>query len=322
MGLLLGSRGLRVWDLVGVGDIDVDVFLGVENVAGRDDKVLGKLLGEHPGGMIANVCCVASRLGASAAMIGRIGTDPYAEVALKGMQEHGVDTSLVRVVQGGRTFYCVIMLDGSGEKALTAVDTDCHLPRREDIDPDSFTKTRLVHLMGDDLETACWTATEARLRGAKVSLDLEPSTAVHGLRALRPLLENTDILFMNGNGSRMAFGDDTMASAHKALAFGPQVVAITRGAKGATVVDQTNTIHVNALRKPILDTTGAGDCFIGAFLTRLLHGADIASAARYATAAASYAIGSVGSRTSLPTHDMVLSRVEETVIRNAQPGES
>lgn len=321
MGLPLGSQDLRDWDLVGVGDIDVDVFLGVTKVAGRDDKVLGKLLGEHPGGMIANVCCVASRLGASAAMIGRVGTDPFGDVALKGMQEHGVDTSLVRVVPGGRTFYCVIMLDSSGEKALTAVDTDCHLPRREDIDPDSFTKTRLVHVMGDDLETACWTATEARSRGATVSLDLEPSTAVHGLRALRPLLENTDILFMNRNGSQMAFGDDTMASARKALALGPQVVAITRGAEGAIVVDATSSIHVEALRKPIIDTTGAGDCFIGAFLTRLLDGADIASATRYATAAASYAIGSVGSRTSLPTHDMVLRRVSETVIRNAQPGE-
>ncbi len=322
MRLPLATDDTRQWDLVGVGDIDVDVFLGVTQLAGRDDKVLGKLLGEHAGGMIANVCCAASRLGASTAMIGRVGTDPYAEIALRGMQEHGVDTSLVRVVQGGRTFYCVIMLDSSGEKALTAVDTDCHLPRREDIDPDSFGKTRLVHLMGDDLETVCWTAEQARARGALVSLDLEASTAAHGLRALRPLLENTDVLFMNGGGSRMAFGDDPVASARQALAFGPQMVAITRGAEGAVVMDQTTAIHIDALPQTVIDTTGAGDCFIGAFLARLLGGEDMTPAARYATAAASYAIGSVGSRTSLPTHDMALSRVPQTLVRTTQPGES
>ena len=312
----------RQWDVIGVGDIDVDVFIGVKQLAGPDEKVLGQLLGEHPGGMIANVCCAASRLGATAAMIGRVGTDPYAKAALEGLQDFDVDTSLVHVVPGGRTFYCVIMLDSSGEKALTAVDTDCHLPRRDDIDPDVFAKARLVHVMGDDLQVAAWTAAEAKARGAQVSLDLEASTAAHGLAALRPLLSLTDVLFMNGSGSREAFGDDTLASASRAMELGPQVVAITRGSRGALVADGNTALTIDALRHPVIDTTGAGDCFIGAFLTQLLKGNDLTSSARYATAAASYVVGSVGSRTSLPTHRMVLDRVGQTVIRSIHPGES
>ena len=51
----------RTWDVVGVGDIDVDLYLGVPVLAGPDEKVGAELLGEHPGGMIANVCCAASR---------------------------------------------------------------------------------------------------------------------------------------------------------------------------------------------------------------------------------------------------------------------
>jgi len=318
----LHTAQARRWDVVGVGDIDVDLFLGVGELAGRDDKVLGQLLGEYSGGMIANVCCAASRLGAASAMIGRVGTDPYAEIAVTGLQEHRVDTSLVRVVPAGRTFFCVIMLDRSGEKALTAVDTDCHLPRREDIDVDAFAQARLVHVMGDDLEVACWTAREAKSRGAFVSLDLEASTAVHGLAALRPLLESTDVLFMNGRGCRETFGEESIASARTALELGPQVVAITRGSEGAIVADKDTELLVDALRRPVTDTTGAGDCFIGAFLTQLLNGRELAWAARYATAAASYAIGSIGSRTSLPTHPMALSRMDETVVRPAQRGDS
>jgi ribokinase len=312
----------RHWDIVGVGDIDVDVFLGVQQLAGPDDKVLGRLFGEHPGGMIANVCCAASQLGAATAMIGRVGTDPYARIALTGLKEHGVDTSLVRVVPSGRTFFCVIMLDGTGEKALTAVDTDCHLPRRGDVDVDALAKTRLVHVMGDDLEFACWIADEANKRGTRVSLDLEASTAAHGLAALRPLLKNTDVLFMNSRGCRDAFGGATLTAARRALELGPQVVAITLGAQGAIVADEDTALHVGALHRPVVDTTGAGDCFIGAFLTQLLDGQDLPSCARYATASASYVIGAVGSRSSLPTHDMALNRLDQTVIRPVEAGES
>lgn len=312
----------RCWDIIGVGDIDVDMFLGVSQLAGRDGKVVGKLLGEYPGGMTANVICVASRLGAKTAMIGRVGTDTYADIALSGLRDFGVDTSLVRVIQDGKTFYCVIMLDSSGEKALTAVDTDCRLPQREDIDPETLAKTRVVHVMGDNLETACWVAEEAKKRNALVSLDLEASTAVHGLHALKRLLKNTDILFMNGEGCQIAFGDDSLASARRALTLGPRIVAITRGAKGAIIVDHTSSFQVDALHEPVVDTTGAGDCFIGAFLAHYIDGHDLWSISRYAAAAASYAIGSVGSRTSLPTHEMVLNRIARTTSRTLQEGES
>ena len=322
MGLPSAPSGSREWDIVGIGDIDVDMFLGVDRLAGRDEKVRGALLGEYPGGMIANVCCASARLGASSAMIGRVGDDPYGPVAVRDLQDHGVDTSLVRVIPGGRTFYCVIMLDDSGEKALTAVDTDCHLPRREDIDPDSFARTRLVHLTGDDLETSVWAAQQARARQTLVSLDLEPSTAAHGLQALGPLLACTDVLFMNETGCRSAFGDEPAVAASRALQLGPRVAVVTMGARGALAVDDSAAIRVAALSVPVVDTTGAGDCFIAGFLTRLLDGWDIDPATRYAVAAASVSISAVGSRNALPTHREALERMDRTVLSADQPGEA
>lgn len=313
--------GSRRWDVVGVGDIDVDMFLGVTALAGRDEKVPARLLGEHPGGMIANVTCAASALGASAAMIGRVGTDAYGEVALRGLRDFGVDVSLVTIVDGGRTFYCVIMLDGSGEKALTAVLTDCHWPRRHDIDPECFSATRAVHLAGDDLELATWVGREARARGALVSLDLEASTAAHGMPALRPLLASTDVLFMNHSGCRL-FDDDPVRAAELAHGLGPKVVVVTRGARGVLASTHQETFRVDALPGPVVDTTGAGDCFIGAFLTRLLAENGVDEASRYAVAAASVSIRSVGSRTSLPDHEMVLGLVGKTRVTQVRRGET
>ncbi len=312
----------REWDMVGIGDIDVDMYLGVDQLAGRDEKVLGALLGEHPGGMIANVTAAASRLGAVTGMIGRVGDDPYGSIALRGLAEHGVDTSLVKVIPGGRTFYCVIMLDDSGEKALTAVDTDCHLPRREDIDPESFARTRLLHLMGDDLETTIWVAQQARRRQTLVSLDLEVSTASHGLTALGPLLECTDVLFMNAAGCATAFDVEPAVAARRALSLGPRIVVVTLGAAGVLAVGESETVRVGAIPAPVVDTTGAGDCFIGAFLTRVLTGWDISRAAQYGVAAASVSIGAIGSRTALPSHEHVLGLIDRAVIGTTSPGDS
>ena len=302
----------RRWDIVGVGDIDVDLYLGVPTLAGPDEKVGAALLGEHPGGMIANVCCAASRVGSATAMMGVVGDDVYGGTAVAGLAEFGVDTSLVRVRAGGRTFFCVIMLDASGEKALTAVDTDCHLPTRDDIDPGAFALTRIVHLMGDDLETATWTANEAQARGARVSLDLEPATAMHGSEALRPLLAATDVVFMNVAGCVTAFGEDLPKAMSAVLDMGPTVSVLTRGAGGVLAVSGDTSVTVAALPLPVVDTTGAGDCFIGAFLNRLLAGWDLAGAARFATAAAALSIGSVGSRTSLPGAAQISALMDRT----------
>lgn len=307
---------------MGIGDIDVDLFLGVERLAGRDEKVLGAYLGEHPGGMIANVCCAASKLGASTAMIGRVGDDTYGALAVQGLAQFGVDTTLVRTIKGGRTFYCVVMLDHTGEKALTVVDTDCHLPRQEDVEAESLGRTRLVHLMGDDLPMASWAARAARDRGTLVSLDLEAATAAHGLEALRPLLSCTDVLFMNTNGCRAAFADDPPNAAERALRMGPKVVVVTRGAGGALACGGGTTVKVDGLRLPVVDTTGAGDCFIGSFLTRLLEGWELSDATRFAVAAASLSIRAVGSRSSLPAHAEALELMKQTIALPAASGVS
>lgn len=253
-------------------------------------------------------------------MIGRVGDDAYGAAAVAGLRVFGVDTSLVKVVDGGRTFYCVIMLDDSGEKALTAVMTDCHWPRREEVDPNWFSDTRAVHLGGDYVELATWVSQEAKARGALVSLDLEASTAVHGLPSLRPLLASTDVLFMNHAGQHL-FDQDPAQAARIALDTGPQVVVVTQGAGGVLASSGTDLVRVDALPGPVVDTTGAGDCFIGAFLMQLLSEQPLDDACRYAVAAASMSIRSIGSRTSLPDHETTVGLAGMTTLTLTSRGD-
>lgn len=300
------EQGSREWDLLGVGDIDIDIFLKVDRLPARDDKVLSSLLGEFPGGMTANVCCAASRLGSRCGMVGLVGDDPYGAKALAGLTEYGVDTSLVRAVKGGRTFFCVVLLDGSGEKALTVVDTDCRLPRRH-IDPEEFARARLVHLLGDDAQFVEWAAEEAARRGALVSVDMEASTTQRGVSALESLLSRIDVVFLNEHGYRIGFGGEPLDALHRVLDLGPRVAVITRGSLGALVGTSTGVWEIPAYPVPVTDSTGAGDCFVGAFLTSLLQGMSPAECGQFAAAAAALSLRAVGARTALPDQDEVLA---------------
>lgn len=307
--------GRREWDVLGIGDTDMDVFVKVAHIPGRDEKVFGEFLGEYPGGMIANFCCAASRLGVSAAMASVVGDDGRGAAALEGLAAYGVDTSQVRVRRGGTTFFCVIFLDGSGEKALTAIKTDCHIPHKTDIDAGAFGRATIVHTMGDDPELAAWAAREAKARGALVSLDMEAATTSHGLAALGDLLPNVDLAFINEVGLREGLGESPSEGAKRVLAAGPSVVAVTMGGDGSLVASREEAVQIPAFAVPVVDTTGAGDCFNGAFVVGYLRGWGLEACGRFASAAASLSVTDVGARGALPDEARVRALLAERSAR-------
>jgi ribokinase len=291
----------RRWDILGVGDADVDLFLRTPRLPGRDDKVMGELLGEYPGGMIANVCYAAARMGARAALASLVGDDRYGAMALAGLRSAGVDVGPVVVKAGGRTYFCVVLLDDSGEKSLTVVATDCLSPERGEVDPDSFGEARLVHLMTGEFDFTRWAAREAKRRGALVSLDVEPTSWAEQPGRLAALLADVDLAFPNAAGLRQIAGDDLLTSARSLLELGPGAVVVTLGARGCLVVTATEAIAIPGRRVPVVDTTGAGDCFIGVFVSGFLKGWDVRRCGDVATAAAALSVTRVGAQSGVPT---------------------
>jgi ribokinase len=289
------------WDVLGIGDADVDLFVKVEHLPGHDEKVMGQYLGEYPGGMIANFCCAASRFGARTALATVVGEDRYGEMAIAGLQEYGVAIDEVRVRPGGRTYFCIVLLDGSGEKALTIVETDCLHPNADDIDVESCRRARLVHLMASKFDFATWIAREAKKRGALVSLDLEPSMIGPTPSSLSELLCNVDLAFPNEAALCRVSSGSTEESARLLLEMGPSVVVVTRGVRGCLITATSGEeLQIPAFRVPVADTTGAGDCFIGAFVVGSLRGWDLLRCGRFAAAAAALSVTKVGSRSALP----------------------
>lgn len=312
----------HAFDLVGIGDLDVDIYVRVPRLPGHDEKVHGVPMGIFPGGMVGNVCCAAARLGLRVGMVGVVGEDVFGVQTVAGLDAFGVDTTGVRVRADQQTYFCVVQIDDSGEKALTLARTPAIFPREEDLDPAVIRGARLVHIAPFDVSVAVVAARMAKDAGGLVSVDLEPGTVSEGRAAVARLLEHTDVCVVNDFGLTELLGrGDLRERAEELRRWGPSVVVVTRGARGATAVSADGAVSVPGHRTTTIDTTGAGDAFNAAFLAAWLEGWPLQSAVRLGCAAGAISTRAIGPRSHLPTRDEALllanadrgatSRIEE-----------
>ncbi len=299
-------------DLVVVGDIDVDIFLRVPRLPTAGEKIRGRALGIFPGGVAANVAVAARRLGLRSGVHGVIGDDQHGRLAREALEREGVSLDGLIIDAGATTFFCVVQLDDTGDKALTMADTGCLFPRTEQLDEALLTSARHVHVAPFELAAATEAVTIARRAGGTTSADLEPGSISGGLGPLSPLLAALDVCFVNHHAAHelSPSGDptDAIAALH---AHGPRCVVLTTGAAGTTVsVDGAVTV-VPGVPAHVVDTTGAGDAFCAAFLAEWARGQDEISAARAAVMAGALACASIGAQTGAPTRAALSAALAE-----------
>lgn len=296
-------------EIIGVGESDVDVYLQVDHPPRRGEKVCAREIGKLPGGMIGNFCAGVAKHGVSCGIVSVVGDDENGKIALADYQGRGIDTAGLTVEPGKATFYCVVHIDGTGEKCLTAVQTPLMSPRPEQVPADYIRRAKYVHVNSMDYTLALHVAKTIAGSGAGLSLDYEAHAEHPGFDAWKPVLEQTSVLFVNEDGLESLLPGLTMdQAAERILPLGVQYMVITCAEKGGAVFTKDQSIQYRAYRAAhVADTTGAGDCFNAAFLSEIVRGSDPKAAARYAAAASTISIGAVGARTGLPAREQVLA---------------
>ena len=289
--------------VVAVGDADMDLFLRVPRLPRPDEKIRAEEACERPGGMVANFAAAIAALGTTCAFMGVVGDDAFGAATLADLESRGVDVSPTVVRSGAATYFCVVLLDPSGEKALVIAPTTAMFPEPADLDLGLIRRARHVHTTAAKLETAIAAASCARAAGVPVSLDLEADHLDTAEGRVRELLALADVLFLNRRALDALVGEDAppTVKARAARALGPAAVAVTLGREGAVVDSEEAVVSVTGHPVPVADTTGAGDCFAAAFLHARLRGQSIAAAAGFANAAAAVSTTRVGGRAALPS---------------------
>ena len=298
--------------VVVVGSCNVDLVAYVARIPGPGETILGERFAMGFGGKGANQAVMAARLGARVSMVGALGDDDYAGLTRRNFAEAGVDASHVAAVPGSSGVAPIwVEPDGTnrivvipGANAL--VDTAAAAAAVESL-PDVDVVVG-QHEIPPAVTLAAFRA--ARARGATTVLNPAPAMP------LAPeLLEVTDWLVPNEPelavlAGRRIEADDAALLAY-AAGSGVRLV-VTLGEAGAALVDHGSVLRVPAPRVGVVDTTGAGDAFVGAFAVGLASGRSPADAVRLGVACASDSVTRPGTQASYPdraTAAALLARV-------------
>lgn len=273
------------------GSINLDFVATAEKLPGPGETVTGATLARHPGGKGANQALAARRLGAHVALAGRVGRDAMAEEALALLRADGVDLTAVGVDDEASTGVALIAVSADAENQIVVASganaemLPAHLPP---LDADAVIC---------QLEIPMETVIAAGATRGLFCVNLAPATPT-----AEAVFARADLVIVN---------EGEAAFQGAALAGTRGLVAITEGAKGARLLKAGAEIARAAPPKVLaVDTTGAGDAFVGALVVALVEGQAPDAALRFACAVGALAATKPGAQPSLPWREDV-----ETMLR-------
>jgi 2-dehydro-3-deoxygluconokinase len=270
------------------------------------------------GGDTSNMAIAAARLGARVAYVTRVGDDAFGREFLALWAREGVDTSgVVSDPEAPTGIYFVTHGAHGHEFSYLRRGSAASRMRAEQLPDDVLRSTRLLHVSGIS-QAISGAATDAvfaaiataRAAGALVAYDPNLRLKLWPLARARAIIMATmrdlDWCLPSLDDARVMFGDVPPAAIVDAChAAGARGVVLKLGAEGCVVSDGTQREHVPGHPVDAVDATGAGDCFDGAFATRILAGDDAVMAARFANVAAALATTGFGAVAPLPTRQAV-----------------
>jgi ribokinase len=291
-------------DVVVVGSLNMDLVARAPRLPGAGETISGTAFATVPGGKGANQAVAAARLGASTAMIGRVGDDPFGARLRAGLERDGVDCRAVLETANTPSGVALIVVDDAGRNGIVVVPGANGLLAPADIDAADalLAAAHIVVLQLEiPIETVEHTGRRARALGKTVLLNPSPA------RPLSPsLLACVDYLVPNEleaaslTGDRVASVDQAIAAGRRLRARGAATVLITLGATGAAIVAADGERHLPAPRVDAVDTTAAGDTFIGGLCAALVRGRAVPDAVAFAQAAAAISVTRSGAQPSIP----------------------
>ncbi|MBI2844518.1 MAG: hypothetical protein HYX78_14075 [Armatimonadetes bacterium] len=265
----------------------------------RDYRVQG-------GGLVATALVACARLGAECDLISLLGDDEIADRICAELESENVQTNGVVRIEGGKSPFSFILVDdASGERTIFH-RSGCNL--RFHVDSfDSAAVGKANVLLVDNIypELALTAAKVARDSGIPVVADLIPG------ETNRELLRHVDILIAPRHFLERAACSSTDAGLDLIHELGPTTAVITLGGSGWVYSDACQRGRGEAFAVDVVDTTGAGDSFHGAFAYALAAGFDTAESAEFAGAVAAIKCTKPGGRAGLPTLPQVLSFLQE-----------
>jgi ribokinase len=289
-----------------VGSLNMDLVARAPRIPQPGETIIGDDFRTVPGGKGANQAVAAARLGAHVSMVGRVGRDAFADPLLNNLAAAGVDHTFVTQDPEAATGVALIVVDDAGQNSIVVASGANMRLSPADVEAAEVAiaaADALLLQLESPLETVTRAAEVARAHGVKVILNPAPARSLPGA-----LLSLVDVLIPNESETAlltgMPVGDqaEAEAAATALRGLGVGTVILTLGERGALLAREEKTELFPAFDVTSVDTTAAGDAFVGGFAVALAEGQSLAEAVRWGNAAGALATTKLGAQPSLPTH--------------------
>jgi len=301
------------------GSINMDLVAGVERISRPGETVAGRTFDSYPGGKGSNQALAAHRAAGGAAAVrlfGKVGDDALGAQLLDFYRRQGLATDLIGRSAGAPTGTALIQVErASGQNSIVVV-----AGANGDFGPEDMDAVPIaagdVLLSQFEVPLDCIAALFRRGRGLGTVNVLNPAPAKAMDRDLLDLVDilvpnETELALLSGAPITEASRDEEIAAAARRLVVRPdQRIVVTLGARGALAVAGEETLRVPGRPAAPVDTTGAGDCFVGTLAVWLARGQSFDAALAAANAAAALSVQRKGAGTSMPTAEEIAAALE------------
>ncbi len=294
-----------MYDIIGIGVSTVDLLMVVDDFSSQEGVAQAQEVLLQGGGPVATAMVAAARLGSRTAMVDCLGDDWAGKRILGEFQTYGVATDFVEVRKGARSAISSIQVRrADGKRAIIFSPSSADEAEERNISWEEVGRAKIVHMNGRHFQTCLKSCSIAKHGQTMVSFD-------GGAGRFRPelleLLKSADIIIVSYEFGRVWLQvSDPVQMVKDIVSQGSRVAVVTQGERGCFVQGRGEKgFRQEAFAVPVVDTTGCGDVFHGAFLHVLAEGGDLRSAARMANAAAAIKAQKLGGRGYIPTREEV-----------------
>jgi ribokinase len=293
-----------------IGSLNMDIVVRAPRFPGVGETIAGLSCNFIPGGKGANQALAAARAGTTTLLVGCVGNDEFGSQLVKGLSRFGVDVSNVIALEGVTTGTATVVIEKNGDNRIIIVSGANALVSPALIDEfwPEISKSGMILLQHEiPLETVFHIIEKAEKSGIKVILNPAPFYPIEF-----EILRKVDTLIANETEGTALSGVEIkdVESATEAAGIlhekGIDTVLITLGKSGSVLVNHEQSIFQPAYQVNAVDTTAAGDTFIGAYAAAIIGGESTKKALLYATAAAGLAVTKLGAQPSIPDHNEII----------------
>ena len=301
-------------DVVGLGIPVMDLVINVSQIPRGNSFVTANEIFHQGGGNCASAIVASARLGTKAGMLAKVGGDSTGDFVIKDLQYNGVDTShILRGPPGSSGPYCLSVSEVDlGTRFFVHRTPSVGLLQPDEVDYDYIAGAKVLHFdRGWPAQIAA--AKFAKEKGIKTSIDAGAYT--EDRVEIIPYIDIFVASEMFHDGMFKGNEKDLEGNCRKLHEMGPEVVWITRGPLGCCGLIDGKFYDVPTFPEtPVVDTTGAGDVFHGAYIAAMLEGLSHPECARYANAVSSIKCMYVGGRTGIPNRETLGRFLEDGTV--------